>query len=107
MQTPARKTCLLLLQDKQELEPPPEQLAQLESHVLHVPELESKYSDLAHVFTQRFPLVRTGADAGHVEHWLKPAPVQESQSGWHGVQAPLAANMLEGQLETQVPAEAS
>lgn len=106
-QVPALNTWLTFAQAMQALAPPPEQLEHDESHVLHVRELASKYSDLAHVCIHRPPVVRTGAEAGQDEHWLKPGPVQVRQSGWHGVQVSCEAKLLEGQVETQVPAEAS
>lgn len=65
---PALKTCLGFAQDRQELEPPPEQLPQEESQVLQVPELESKYSVLPQFVTQRLPVVSTGKDAGQERH---------------------------------------
>jgi hypothetical protein len=69
------------LQDKQALAPPPEHEPQEESHDLQLPELESKYSDLEQVPTQRLLEVRMGLEDGQERHWLKPAPEQVAQSG--------------------------
>lgn len=94
-------------QDRQFVEPPPEHEPQDESQDLQVPEDESKYSVLAQVVTQRLEEVRIGLLDGQLRHWLKDAPEQVAQSGWHCVHLPLSENMLDGQEETQVPREAN
>lgn len=65
---PALNTCLTFAQAMQALAPPPEQLEHDESQVLHVRELVSRYSDLAHVCIHRPADVRTGAEGGQEEH---------------------------------------
>lgn len=104
---PALNTWLELEQDKQALEPPPEQLPQEESQDLQVPELESKYSVWAQVVTQRLALVRTGKFEGQERHWLKALPEQVLQSGWQATQDPPDEKVLDGQLAIQLPFEAN
>lgn len=53
------------------------------------------------------PLRRTGSEGLQLLHWLKEPPEQLAQSGWQLRQAPAEEKVLEGQLETHFPLEAS
>jgi len=66
----------------------------------------SKNWDLLQIGRHR-PLVNTGRLDGQLEHWLKEAPEQLAQSGWQVRHEPDVANVLEGQVETHFPFEAS
>lgn len=51
--------------------------------------------------------MRTGRSGGQLEHWLKAPPEHVRQSGWHVRQVPELLKVLEGQLVTHVPLDAS
>ena len=51
--------------------------------------------------------MRTGRSDGQLEHWLKAPPEHVAQSGWQVRQLPEALKVLEGQLATHVPEDAS
>ena len=103
---PATRTCDELEHARQLPGPKPEQLEQLESQDWHVDDVESKNCDWPQVGKHR-PFVRTGRFEEQLVHWLKLPPEQVAQSGWHVRQDPDEENVLEGQLETHFPAEAS
>lgn len=93
------------------LGPAPEQLEQDPSQATHVLVVASKNWFFTQV-GRHLPVFepvgteRTGRNGEHVEHWLELGPEQLAQSGWQGRQAPVAVKVPEGQVETQVPAEA-
>ena len=103
---PATRTCVELEHARQLLGPKPEQLEQLESQDWQLDDAESKTCDWLQVAKHR-PFMRTGLFEGQLVHWLKLPPEQVAQSGWHVRQDPEEENVLEGQLETHFPAEAS
>lgn len=103
---PATRTCVELEHARQLLGPRPKQLEQLESQDWQVDDVESKNCDLLQVGKHR-PFVSTGLLGGQLVHWLKLPPEQLAQSGWHVRQDPEEENVLEGQLETHFPPEAS
>lgn len=52
-------------------------------------------------------MVSTGREEGHDVHWLKEPPEQVAQSGWQVRQDPAEENVLDGQLATHLPDDAS
>lgn len=88
---PLRTTWLGLWQERHEVVEGPVQLPQLPSQLLHSFAASSKNWFLLHVGRHRpevepVAVDKTGREAEQVVHWLKPAPEQDSQSGWQGVQ---------------------
>jgi len=53
------------------------------------------------------PFVRTGRSGEQLEHWLNAPPEHVAQSGWQVRQIPDELNVLEGQLATHEPEDAS
>jgi len=106
-QAPDRNTWVELEHARQLEGPGPEHDEQVESHVWHEPDVESKYWFFEHVGRQR-PLVSTGRLGGQDVHWLNEPPAeQDAQSGWQLKHAPDAEKVPDGQEEMQRPLEAS
>ena len=51
--------------------------------------------------------MRTGRSGGQLEHWLNAPPEHVRQSEWQVIQLPEELKVLEGQLVTHVPEDAS
>jgi hypothetical protein len=105
-QVPALRTWFELEQARHPLGPDDEQLEQLLSHAWHPLPDGSKNCPFPQVGKQR-PLLSTGRSEGQLEHWLKPDPEHDAQSGWHWRHAPEAEKVPDGHDDTHLPCDAS